>query len=168
MKRRHLLAVGGAAATLLAVAGTAAIWWRPARVDGRLQLEAQVMLSRVAEAVLDTLLPAEPDLRAQALSKHLARLEATVAGMPPALQAEVDQLFTLLLAPPGRSLLLGLPSPWEQARVAELQQAMQALRTSQLALRQQVFHALRDLTNAVYFADPDTWAVLGYPGPRAV
>jgi hypothetical protein len=168
MKRRQLLAVGGATAALLAVAGTAAVLWRPARLNGQLQADAQAMLSRVAEAVLDAVLPVEPAQRALALRQHLARVEATVAGMPPAMQAEVDQLLTLLLAPPGRALLLGLSTPWQQSNPDDLQQALQSLRTSQLALRQQIFHALRDLTNAAYFAGPDTWAVLGYPGPRAV
>jgi hypothetical protein len=37
-----------------------------------------------------------------------------------------------------------------------------------MALRQQVFHALRDLTNAAYFADASTWAAIGYPGQQAV
>lgn len=168
MKRRQLLAVGGATAALLALAGSAAFWWRPARSNSRLRPEAQVMLTRVAEAVLDTALPPNRAQRAQALQQHLARVEATVDGMPPAMQAEVDQLLTLLLAPPGRTLLLGLSAPWQQATPGDLQQALQALRTSTLALRQQVFHALRDLTNAAYFADPAAWAVLGYPGPRAV
>ena len=40
------------------------------------------------------------------------------------------------------------------------------MRESSLALRQQAFHALRDITNASYFADRSTWAAIGYPGPR--
>jgi hypothetical protein len=168
MKRRQLLALGGATAAVLAAAGSAAIWWRPARLNGHLQPDTQVMLSCIAEAVLDGILPVEPAQRAAAVQQHLLRVEATVAGMPPAMQAEVDQLFTLLLAAPGRSLLFGLSTPWAQATPAALQQALQGLRASRLALRQQVFHALRDLTNAAYFADASTWAALGYPGPRVV
>ena len=42
------------------------------------------------------------------------------------------------------------------------------MRLSTLALRQQAFHAMRDLINAAWFADPSTWAAIGYPGPRAV
>ena len=42
------------------------------------------------------------------------------------------------------------------------------MRTSRIGLRQQAYHALRDLTNAAYFADPQTWPLMGYPGPRAV
>ena len=39
------------------------------------------------------------------------------------------------------------------------------MRASRIALRQQAYHALRDLTHAAYFADAATWARLGYPGP---
>ena len=53
-----------------------------------------------------------------------------------------------------------------QASVAQLQASLQSMRTSSLQLRQQVYHALRDLTNAAYFSDPTTWSQLGYPGPR--
>jgi hypothetical protein len=49
-----------------------------------------------------------------------------------------------------------------------VQSALQAMRSSRLELRQQAYHALRDLTNAAYFADAATWAALGYPGPRSL
>lgn len=165
MNRRHLLAVGGATAALLALGGGAIAWWRPARVSGQLQPDALLMLCKVAEAVLGPVLPAEPTA---ALQQHLGRLQVTIAGMPPAMQAEVDQLLTLLLSPPGRQWLLGLSSPWPQATASELHDALQAQRESRVALRQQVFHALRDLTNAAYFAEPATWQVMGYPGPMPV
>ena len=42
------------------------------------------------------------------------------------------------------------------------------MRTSTLELRQQAYHALRDLTNAAFYANPDVWPLLGYPGPDAV
>ena len=51
---------------------------------------------------------------------------------------------------------------------AELQAALQAMRVASIATRQQVYHALRDLTNAAYYAEPATWAQLGYPGPTPV
>ena len=39
------------------------------------------------------------------------------------------------------------------------------MRTSSLALRQQAYHALRDLTNAAYFADPQSWSAAGLSRP---
>jgi hypothetical protein len=40
------------------------------------------------------------------------------------------------------------------------------MRRSTLAIRQQVYLALRELMMASYFAGPATWRQLGYPGPR--
>ncbi|MFY9514540.1 MAG: hypothetical protein WAQ05_26535, partial [Rubrivivax sp.] len=70
--------------------------------------------------------------------------------------------------PPARTALIGLRPAWHEASLAELQTMLQDLRASRLALRQQVYHALRDLTNAAWFADAGAWAAIGYPGPMAV
>jgi hypothetical protein len=42
------------------------------------------------------------------------------------------------------------------------------MRLSSLALKQQGYHALRDLTNAAYFSDPTAWQRMGYPGPSDI
>ena len=52
--------------------------------------------------------------------------------------------------------------------MADVQRSLQDMRTSSLALRQQSYHALRDLTNAAFYADPSAWPLLGYSGPREV
>ena len=52
------------------------------------------------------------------------------------------------------------------ASTSELAQALQAMRVSGSQTRRQVYQALRDLTNAGWFADAGTWGALGYPGPH--
>jgi hypothetical protein len=168
MRRRQLLVVGALTGTLLGIAGLTLLWVQPARMQGRLSGPGREMLARIADAVLDEALPVGAEPRAAAIALHLTRLEDTVAGMPPAMQDEVDQLFTILATAAGRAGLFGLVTPWTRATRAEVQQALQTLRTSSLALRQQTFHALRDLTNAAYFADKDAAQWLGYPGPRVL
>lgn len=168
MRRRHLLAVGATTVAVLSMAGMSWVWIQPPRAQGRLSLNAREVMSAVARAVLDEILGGEPAAQDRALSAYLNRLEALLAGMPHHLQAEVDQLLALLAAPPGRVALLGLTTPWAQASRAQVQAALQDLRGSSLVLRQQIFHALRDLTNAAYFADDQAWSVIGYPGPRAL
>jgi len=83
-------------------------------------------------------------------------------------QDELSQLLAMLAVLPGRTLFAGLDTPWAQASAIQVQSALQGMRTSSLALRQQAYQALRDLTNAAYYADPSAWSMLGYPGPRAV
>ena len=99
------------------------------------------------------------------LDAQLARFDAAIAAFPPAVRGELADLLGLLASAPGRLTFAGLASDWPQASVAELQAMLEGWRFSSLALRQQAYHALRELTNAAYYADPQAWAALGYPVP---
>jgi hypothetical protein len=166
MRRRTLLTVGIAGGTLLALVGGTLALLQPGRRDGVLTTSGRSMFSAVAQAVLATTLPADPQLRARALEAHLDRVQATIAGMPPNIQAELDELITIAGSAPGRWALVGLRSDWSSASTTEVAAALQSMRSSSMALRQQAFHALRDITNGSYFADPSTWQAVGYPGQR--
>ena len=65
-------------------------------------------------------------------------------------------------------MLAGLKTAWADADPAEIQASLESMRLSSLNLRQQIYHALRDLTNAAYYADPIAWPLMGYPGPVTV
>lgn len=166
MQRRTLLTVGALGTAVLAAAGGGLALVQPARRNGAFDEPAQQMLRAVARAVLSSLLPAGAAEEAAALTAYLARLQATLAGMPHAMQAEVDELLTIVSSAPGRRVLVGLADPWDKAPTPAVAVALQDMRLSSLALRQQAFHALRDLTNAAYFADRSAWSAIGYPGPR--
>ena len=168
MQRRRLLQLGLGSAALLALAGGGVALWRPGLVEGRLAESGRLVFRAVARAVLDGTLPEDGPVQAAALDGLLERLDATLQGFPAATQAELSQLLALLAAAPGRIAIAGLTTAWEQSPVSEVQAALQSMRRASLALRQQAYHALRDLTNAAYYADPTTWPALGYPGPRAI
>ena len=168
MQRRTLLKLSLGAATILALAGGTLSMLRPGLVGGRMGDAARGVFHAIARAVLDGSLPAEPARRDAVLEQHLSRLDDVLAGLPLATQAELSQLLSLLASVPGRVGLAGLHAGWRDASVAELQQALQEMRISSLALRRQSYHALRDLTNAAYYADPSTWSLMGYPGPRDI
>jgi len=168
MQRRTLLNFGLAATALIAVAGGGVALLRPGLEDGRMTASAKTVFRAVARGVLDGMLPSDSAARDAALAAHLARLDDTIAGFPCATQSELSQLIALISTAPGRSAIVGLHIEWDSASDADIQAAMQDMRTSSLAMRQQVFHALRDLTNAAYFADPQAWTSLGYPGPLAI
>jgi hypothetical protein len=166
MNRRRLLKYGLLGAALLAVAGADLLRRPPVWTAAGLSAAAREIFAALARAVLDGALPADPQRAQQALEAHLKRLEATIAGLPPPAQQELGTLLAVLVHPLGRRSVAALAEPWATASVADLHSALSAMRTSRLALRQQAYHALRDLTSAAYFADPSTWAGIGYPGPR--
>lgn len=165
MQRRTLLKLGLGAGVVLAIAGGGVALWQPGLRAGKLSEASRALMRTVARAVLDGILPADADLQNQALDAHLERLDAAIAAFPPATRAELSQLLALLASAPGRVAFAGLGTSWPQASVAEVQGALQALRLSSLSLKQQAYHALRDLTNAAYFSDPSAWGHMGYPGP---
>lgn len=168
MQRRTFLGLGLGAAAVLAVAGGSLALLRPGIEGGRMTSGAREVFAAVARGVLADSLPADIGAREKALAAHLARLEATLAGLPPHARAELSQLLALLAAAPGRLAIAGLGTEWPDASAAQVQRAMQSMRTSSTGMRQQVYHALRDLTNAAYFADGSAWVHMGYPGPRTI
>ena len=141
---------------------------QPGLKDGRLTPGGRAVFEAVARGVLDGSLPQAEALRRAALTAQLQRLDETVSAFPRHMQSELSQLLGLLSTAPGRVGLAGLRTDWPDATPGEIQDALQSMRLSSLALRQQAYHALRDLTNAAYFADASAWADIGYPGPKAV
>jgi hypothetical protein len=168
MRRRSLLKVGLAGGVVLALAGAGLALVQPARRDGKFTEVGRALFAGLAPAVLAGLLPAETRARQQAIAALLPRIEVAINGMPPAMQAEVDELLTIACSSVGRVALVGLGSPWATASAEQIQSALRGMRDSSLALRQQAYHALRDLTNGGYFADESAWAVMGYAGQRPV
>lgn len=168
MKRRRLLQLGLGAGALLALAGAGVSAWRPGWRDGQLTDAGAEVFAAVAVVVLEGCLPADPAGQKVALQAHRQRLNASIAGLAPATRRELSDLLALLGTAAGRRALTGLATPWPQAQVAEVRQAMADMRVSSLVTRQQVYHALRDLTNAAWFADAGSWTAMGYPGPTIV
>lgn len=168
MHRRRWLKLGLGAAAVLALGGGVAALVEPGLHGGRLADGGRLVFRHAARAFLDGSLPIDPAARTAALDGFLVRADALVSALPRHAQQELSQLLALLAAPPGRRALAGLDAPWSTATTADLHAALQAMRVSSLALRQQAYQALHDITGAAYFSDPSTWDVLGYPGPREV
>lgn len=168
MQRRTLFNLGFASAALLALAGGTAALLRPGWNGNALSATGREVFTAVGKAVLDKTLP-EPDAaRQSALTGLLERIDVLVRALPSQKQAELSQLLSLLASAPGRHAVAGLGSPWPTATVPQVQAALQAMRLSKLALRQQAYGALHDIAASAYFADPANWVVLGYPGPLKI
>lgn len=168
MKRRGFLALGAASAAVLVAAGGAVALLQPGWEGGRLTARARAVFQHVGRGLLDTLLPADPAAQNTELLGLVDRIEATIAGLPPATQAELSQLLALLGSSGGRRALVGLAPDWPEASVAELHAAFAGMRFSGLDPKRQIYRALHELVLGAYFAEPKTWSLLNYPGPRAL
>lgn len=168
MQRRSLLKLGVGATALLALTGGGLALFQPGLAAGRLTPAGKAVFDAAARAVLEGSLPTSASERRAALDAQLTRLDEVVLAFPPSVQTELSQLLAILSTAPGRRLLAGLITDWPSATTAELRMAFDDMRLSGIAVRQQAYHALRDLTNAAFYADSVAWPLLGYPGPRSL
>jgi hypothetical protein len=166
MQRRTFLKLGIAATAAIAATGGLTLYMHQGPwAEGRLQSTGRIIFEALARAILEGTLPDDPAQAARQLGSHLDRVEAAIRQFPPALQSELAQLLAVLDTAAGRRWLFTLHQPWAEATPADVRAALDRLRKSRSLVRQQTYHALRDLTNAAYYSEPGTWVALGYPGP---
>jgi hypothetical protein len=170
MNRRRLLQLGAGTGFAVACAAGTVAWLKPSAAAPALLLDAAARscFSALANVMLDGSLPTDAATRRVAIERHLERVQQIVAGLPPHARTDLAQLLTLLDTRIGRWALMGAGRTWHDLPPAQLVATLNGMRRSTLALRQQAYLALRELTMAAYFAEPATWRRLGYDGPRAI
>jgi len=98
------------------------------------------------------------------IAATVSRVQAAIAGLPLAAQAELQDLFGLLALAPARRLLTGLPA-WRDATPAQVQTFLQDWRLHRFLKLRSAYQALHDLVLGSWYADPASWGAIGYPGP---
>ena len=157
--RREFLKTGLAGGLLLNVAACS----RPSENGGR-----TVVLSALIPVMLTGALPADSTARPEVVARTLAGVEHAIAGLAPATQKEIGELFDLLAFPLTRMLAAGIWSPWPEATPAAIGNFLESWRHSRFDLLKSGYAALHDLIFGAWYARPDTWAAIGYPGPPKV
>lgn len=160
LNRRQFIRTGLAGSALLAFAG-----WLNAAGQRALNDAERDMLAAVVNALLDGALPGDSGQRRRLVALTVDGIAVEVAGFSLATQKEIGELFGLLVAAPGRWLLAGVGKAWREASVTDVSEFLQAWRTSRLDLLQGAYAALHDLTFGAWYARPETWEAIGYPGP---
>jgi hypothetical protein len=121
------------------------------------------MLRAIARVMLDGALPD----RAVALDTAVRGVEVAIAGLPPAVQGEVQQLFGLLEFPLTRQVVAGV-GPWDRASDGEIAGFLQRWRTSNALLLRSGYAALHQLVMAGWYGNDEAWSGTGYPGPPRI
>lgn len=165
-KRRTFLKVGALAALTLAAGGGIYRYTHPSPL-GRFALdgEAKAAIDAIVPAMLAGALPADPGARLAAVTATTARVHQAILGLPLAAQKEIQDLFGLLSLAPARRLLAGVSGGWAGASVEQVGVFLHDWRFHRLGMLQSAYHALHDLIIGSWYADPSSWAVIGYPGP---
>ncbi|MBI4742551.1 MAG: hypothetical protein HY777_13605 [Betaproteobacteria bacterium] len=162
-KRRRFIQAGVAGSVLLAFSG----WLNAANARG-LNAAERDMLTAVAAALLDGVLPTENGARRKLLARTVDGIAKAVSGLSAATQKEIGELFGLLTLLPGRLLIAGVGSSWAEAGPAEVAGFLQSWRFSRLGLLQSGYAALHDLTFGAWYARTESWETIGYPGSPEV
>lgn len=158
--RRTFLKTGLLGGALLTAGGLAAVLiGRDPTADRR------SVLGAVIPAILEGALPQPGQERERAVHRCLEGVEAAIAGLAPAVQQEVAQLFALLAIQPTRVLLAGVRSGWGAASPDEVAAFLERWRGHDTGLMRSGYQALHDLVLGAWYADESTWAAIGYPGP---
>ncbi len=166
--RRRFLARGIAGAALLALGGGTWLATRKTRpvsaAEGPFQVfspqEATVLL-----AIADRLLPGRPGFpRPRQIGLPLKR-DRVASMAAPATQADLRRLVRLFESALSGLLLDGQPQLFTAAPPSRQDRRLEAWAESRLELRRTGYRALKRLVYASYYASPETWPAVGYPGP---
>lgn len=168
MQRRTLIKLGVVSAALVAVVGGTAAFIKPGLERGSLTPAGREIFRAIGSAILNKSLPDQPAARQAAVTELISRIDTLISALPEHAQAELSQLLSILATGAGRRALAGLSATWPDASVPELQAALQGMRLSSFAVRQQAYAALHEITASAYFSEPGTWGLLGYPGPLVI
>ena len=162
---------------LAGVAGTAALvaaaWLRTTRVAPGgtgtamppLSADADDVLSAVVPVFLAGALPADADAARRAVRETVASVGVAIAGLAPAAQRELAQLFSLLGFVPARITLARVSPAWRDAAPDEIAAFLERWRTSDYLMFRSAHAALHQLVFAAWYGNPASWPAIGYPGP---
>jgi hypothetical protein len=168
--RRRFLFLGVSAGLATAL-GVAAAWPDSAALEddahryGFLTAQDRAILAALAPAMLAGAWPADP-AKATAEALILLRgIDTALMGMPPRVRDDMRKLFGLLGRQAGKLLVAGSLTGWAQVDPQRAGTMIQGWRDHALALLQQAYGGLHDLTMGVWYGNPDHFADCGYPGP---
>jgi hypothetical protein len=162
--RRTFLVTGGLGLAALAAGGWLHVRTGAAGAGSALGAHGRTVIAAMVPAFLDGALP-EDGSRTTAIAETVDAVDRAVAGLPPATQAELAQLFGLLTFAPARVALAGLVADWPRATPDAVAAALARWQASRLSLLRSAYDGLHQLVLAAWYGNPRAWAAIGYPGP---
>ena len=100
----------------------------------------------------------------RAVDETVEAFDRAVAGLSPAVQKEVDELFSILRFPPARLMFTGLWSPLEESTPQEIGAFLARWRHSRFDIQRAGYQAITQLIQAAWYGNTASWTAIGYPG----
>jgi hypothetical protein len=166
--RRGFLKKGLFGGALLAIGGGAWVALRPGRKEP-LPKEPLLALSHVEYSVLAAvarrMLPRGGQWPTPESLAVFARADLVISRVDETGRVELRQLLNLIES--GLSTLFSGVSaaPFTTLSPEDQDAVLDSWATSRLSLKRTGYHALRGVVLGVYFANPEVWPAMGYPGP---
>ena len=165
--RRQALKVGlGSAAVFAVGGGTALLLSGTVECVPRRALRA---LSRdqfsVLAAVADRVAPQNGEFPSAWELEVPEKVDELLSRVPPASAREFGQGLMLLESAAAGMMLEGRVTTFSASTPQEQDEILATWRASDLHVRRRVFKAVNGLCNSAYYASPEVYAAVGYPGP---
>ena len=129
--------------------------------------DARAILAAVISVILDGALP-DGAGAAKAREETLEGAAQAIAGLPPAVRKEIEQLFALLGFAPTRCLVAGVWSPWTEASRESIAAFLAGWRDSRFGLLRSGYDALHQIVLGAWYGNPRSWPAIGYAGPPSL
>jgi hypothetical protein len=164
--RRRFLVKGIAGFVLLSLGGGT---WLATRRTAPLPAGALRVFSAEEAAVLlaisERMIPEGPGFPRPRELGLVERIDGIAAMANATDQGELRKLVRLFESALGGLLLDGDPRLFTASTPARQDRRLRAWGSSRIALRRTGYRALKRLVYAAYYASPEVWPAVGYPGP---
>lgn len=166
MNRRQFLTLGVASAVVIS---TGATIYQQSELDSIIDSfdqESTGVLVAIIPVLLHGALPEDEKQRQNAVSQTVVDMQTAIATLPPATQAEINQLFDLLKSRLSMLIFAGQFSHLEAMSTSQKVALLDAWRFSYLDLLKVAFTGLKELVFAAYYGNPNNWSQLNYQKPN--
>ena len=171
LSRRSLLKIGLLGGAVLATAGvTVALVDRFASAPAQGHLALRPADLPILAALVPVMLEGavEPTRLSDAAQNTIQGLDHQLAHLSPEMLKLTRQMLDVLALPVTRGPLTGIWGGWESASPEAVRHFLARWENSALALLRMGHASLLQLVMMAWYAQPESWAHCGYPGPPTV
>jgi len=119
----------------------------------------------ILAAVADRIAPARGDFRSASDLQVAEKIDDLLATVDPAVVVEVTQVLKLLENGLAGLVFDGRPRAFTALDAPDQDRALAAWKGSRWSVRRTAYKALHGLCAAAYYASPEVYPTVGYPGP---